>query len=220
MKNNIWDKYWENSSNHEWWEIPAPEVLEFISSQSHQTQPEVLDLGCGLGRHAIAFAMHGFHVTATDASQQAIDHLRKWVGELDLCISTQVCSMLEKPSGQSVFDIVLSYNVLYHGLKSQFSEAIEGVRDLLRTSGLFYFTCPSRKDGKYGFGECIAPHTYASTKSVTPGDIHYFADKANFEEMLTGFKIISLKLDEGYWDNKGEKQFFSNWQILAGKIDE
>jgi 2-polyprenyl-3-methyl-5-hydroxy-6-metoxy-1,4-benzoquinol methylase len=64
-KSNIWDKYWNNTNNHEWWERPAPEVIAFIESQSPESHPAVLDLGCGLGRHAIAFALYGFRVTAT-----------------------------------------------------------------------------------------------------------------------------------------------------------
>ena len=219
MKNNNWDKYWSNSSNHEWWERPAPEVVEFIESQSPESHPAVLDLGCGLGRHAIALAKQGFRVTATDASQQAIDHLQSWAEQLDLSIATYVCGMREQPFHGPSFDIVLSYNVIYHGRKSQFAEAIRGVWSLLKPSGLFFFTCPTRKDGKYGHGECVAPHTYASTKSVTPGDIHYFTDRTELDEILAGFVIRSIKADEGYWNNKGEKQFFSNWHVLAEKIE-
>ena len=189
-----------------------------LKLQSPESHPAVLDLGCGLGRHAIAFAKKGFRVTATEASQRAIDHLQSRAEQLDLSIATHVCSMLEQPFHQSLFDIVLSYNVIYHGRKSHFVEAIGRVWNLLKPSGLFYFTCPLRKDGKYGYGECIAPHTYASTKSVTPGDIHYFTDRTELCEMLTGFTICSIDLDEGYWNNKGEEQFFSNWQVLAQKV--
>ena len=128
--------------------------------------------------------------------------------------------MLEQPFIRSSFDVVLSYNVIYHGLKSQFAEAIMGVWNLLKPSGLFFFTCPTREDGKYGYGECIAPHTYALTKSVTPGDIHYFTDRTQLDEMLTGFTIRSIQVDEGYWNNKGEEQFFSNWHVLAEKIED
>ncbi len=220
MKNNIWDKYWSDETNHEWWERPAPEVIQFIESQSPESHPAVLDLGCGLGRHAIAFAKQGFRVTATDASQHAIDHLRDWAEKLDVAIATHVCSVLEQPFHPSSFDIVLSYNVIYHGRKSQFVEAIEEVRNLLKPSGLFFFTCPTRKDGKYGHGERVAPHTYASTMSVTPGDIHYFTDRTELNEILTGFTVRRIHLDEGYWDNKGQRQFFSNWHVLVEKTED
>jgi hypothetical protein len=50
---------------------------------------------------------------------------------------------------------------------------------------------------------------------VTPGDIHYFADSPVLDNLLSGFDVQSIRMEEGYWDNKGENQFFSNWHVLA-----
>jgi hypothetical protein len=91
------------------------------------------------------------------------------------------------------------------------------VQWLLRTNGLFYFTCPSRDDGKYGFGREVAPHTFLCEKSVTPGDIHYFADEADLKELLSGFVQVDRAKREGYWDNRGKRQFYSNWHVLVRK---
>ncbi|MEE8442139.1 MAG: methyltransferase domain-containing protein, partial [Dehalococcoidia bacterium] len=71
-RNQLWEAYWSGDDDHSWWRRPAPEVLEFIAAQSPEERPDVLDLGCGLGRHAVAFAQAGFSVTATDASESAI----------------------------------------------------------------------------------------------------------------------------------------------------
>jgi len=114
--NNIWDSYWGSEEDHAWWKRPTREVLEFIASQSPEERPNVLDLGCGLGRHAIAFAQAGFSVTATDASECAVGHLRKWAEELSLPIQTQVCDVLGDSFAKASFDIVLSYNVIYRWL--------------------------------------------------------------------------------------------------------
>lgn len=92
------------------------------------------------------------------------------------------------------------------------------MHSLLKRGGLFYFTCPRREDGKYGLGEQVAPHTFLCEKSVTPGDIHYFADEADLDELLSGFCQLSRKTTEGYWNNKGEEQFYSSWHILAEKV--
>ena len=92
------------------------------------------------------------------------------------------------------------------------------MRALLKPVGLFFFTCPTRRDGKYGYGEQEAPHTYRCTKSITPGDIHDFADEADLDELLIGFCQLSRQTGEGYWDNEGVRQFYSNWQIVAEKL--
>ena len=218
MTNNIWETYWGNPDTHDWWEKPAPEVLNLIRSLSPIEKPSVLDLGCGLGRHAIAFALAGFSVTATDASTTAIQHLNDWADSLHLTIETRVCDVLDNALPGKTFDIVLSYNVIYHGSRGQFSRALRHVHKRLKPKGILLFTCPSRQDGKYGSGEMIAPHTYRSPKSVTPGDIHYFTDEKDLDELLDGFQLIKRWKSEGYWDNRGEQQFYSNWHIRAEKV--
>jgi len=214
---DLWDNYWRDESQHARWERPTPEVLAFIATQSPQARPEVLDLGCGLGRHAIALAQAGFRVTAVDASAVAIAHLQAWAERLGLLLHTRVCDVLDEALPDGAFDMVLSYNVLYHGRRERFARAIARVRALLKSGGLFFFTCPTRQDGKYGYGEQVAPHTYLCTKSITPGDMHYFADEADLDEFLAGFRLLARNRDEGWWNNAGEQQFYSNWQVLAEK---
>jgi hypothetical protein len=115
------------------------------------------------------------------------------------------------------FDFILAYNVLYHGNKEQFSNSIGLISKWLKQNGLFFFTCPTRRDDKYGSGELVAPHTYTPLNSVHPGDIHYFANEADISDFLSRFATISTTVDEHYWDNDGIKQFSSYWQILAKK---
>jgi SAM-dependent methyltransferase len=212
---NQWEGYWADEEHHGSWERPAPEVIDLIGTQSPDERPDVLDLGCGLGRHAIVFAQAGFRVTATDRSETAVAHLRDWAGKLGLSLITKVCSVLDEIAPPASFDIVLSYNVIYHGRREEFAQAIAHVRALLRPGGLFFFTCPTREDGKYGYGEEVAPHTFRCTKSITPGDIHYFSDEADLDELLRGYRIVSQGRDEQYWDNEGVRQFGSNWLVLA-----
>ena len=215
MSGNRWETYWLDRANHDWWERPAPEIMELIATLSPEACPRVLDLGCGLGRHAVAFALAGFQVTATDQSTAAVAHLDGWAAGLGLAIRTQVCDLLDNGFAPESFDIVISYNVLYHGLREQFSRAIAHIYTLLAPGGLFFFTCPTRRDGKYGFGEQVAPHTYLCAQSVTPGDIHYFADEHDLDILLADYRLLSRSVEEGYWNNQGTPQFYSNWQILA-----
>jgi tellurite methyltransferase len=212
-----WEAYWRDDGNHAWWEKPAPEVLDLIRSLSPEHQPNVLDLGCGLGRHAIAFGLAGFSVTATDASAEAVKHLADWAGRLQLSIHTKVSDVLDGTLPSGFFDVVVSYNVLYHGTRDRFMARVERVGCLLKPKGVFFFTCPSREDGKYGFGGQIAPHTFKCEKSVAPGDVHYFADERALDEMLRGFDSIGRWKTEGYWDNRGSRQFYSNWNVLVAK---
>ena len=218
MTGTLWEEFWRRGEDIEWWETPAPDVLEFAGSCSPTTHPAVLDLGCGLGRHAIPLARRGFQVTATDSSPSAIGHLEEWAKRVGVSVSTRVCPMTEQGFPGQSFDVVLAYNVIYHGPRSQFIQAVAHVGSLLRPGGLFFFTSPTRQDGKYGRGRCVAPHTYVSPNAVIPGDMHYFADEDDFRDLPGGFKVLALRKDEGFWDNRGTRQFFSNWQVTARKL--
>ncbi len=219
MATELWEKYWDEDRNHEYWEKPSPQVLDFIRSLNPHTHPRVLDLGCGLGRHAIAFALAGFDVTVTDSSEAAIQHTQEWARNAELKIDAKVCDMAEQGFDENSFDVILSYNVIFHGYREDFVRAIAHVADLLRPGGLFYFTAHSRRDAKYGQGPCVAPHTYLSPNSITPGDMHYFVDEADIDEVLADFSILSRSLDEGHRDIKGQSQFYSNWTVIAERSD-
>ena len=213
-----WNRFWTTDSELEWWKRPAPEVLEVIASRSPAAYPRALDLGCGLGRHAIALAAAGFRVTALDSSQEAIGHLQEWAQALNLSVETRTASYLDAFAPDESFDLVISYNVIYHGVRAQFAQAVDRVRAALRPGGLFFFTCPTRRDGKYGFGEEIEPHAWLCARSMIPGDLHYFADEADLDDLLAGFRLLERRVDEGHWDNNGVQQFYSNWQVLAEKV--
>lgn len=172
----------------------------------------------GLGRHAVALARAGFNVTAADSSEEAVSHLADWAQALSLDIHVLVCDVLSDQLAKDSFDMILSYNVIYHGTRRQFAAAVDHVRELLKSGGLFYFTCPTRADGKYGFGTQVAPHTYQCEKSIIPGDMHYFADSADLDDLLAAFSVVEKHRHEGYWYHKGIRQFFSNWHCLAQKL--
>ena len=215
-KQQIWETYWAKEE-HVHWKEPAPEVLALIRAHSPSERPDVLDLGCGIGRHAIAFAQAGYRVTATDISRQALDRLEKSAAELGLSIVTKQCDMLNQGFPLESFDIIVSYNVIYRGAREDFAAVILEALNLLKPGGLFFFTCPTRDDANYGNGECVAPHTFRSEDSIAPGDTHYFADKSELTDLLMPFWLVLRKRNEGHCDNHGVQQFYSNWNIVAQK---
>ncbi|HZW03266.1 MAG TPA: class I SAM-dependent methyltransferase [Anaerolineaceae bacterium] len=213
-----WNQFWTTDSELAWWKRPAPEVEALIAALSPAAYPRALDLGCGLGRHSIALAAAGFRVTALDSSAEAVRHLQEWAAALGLTVAACTGSYLDVLAPAGSLDLVISYNVIYHGTRAQFARAIQNVQAALRPGGLFFFTCPTRRDGKYGFGEEIEPHAWRCARSMIPGDLHYFADEADLDALLAGFHRLERRVDEGEWDNNGRQQFFSNWQVLVEKL--
>ena len=210
---DFWDSAWKDGDDSEFWKTVAPEVVDLVRSQSPQDRPQVLDLGCGLGRNAMAFAQAGFHVSAVDLSSAAVSHAREWAQSLGLDVRTRVCDFLEDAFAPESFDIVLSYNVLYHTYREQVAQTIGNIRRWLRPRGIFYFTFPTRQDGQYGEGLELAPHTF----QIEPGHMHYYADEADLDQLLDGFRVLARGRRERHHDSNEATLFSSRWRVLAEK---
>lgn len=212
-----WDSHWREESQRRYWQQPADEIIRLKDSLDREKIRDILDLGCGIGRHAILFAESGFHVTAVDDSKNALDILRKKASEKQVNITRIENSYTDDIFPENSFDLVIAYNVLYHGHREGFDRSVGLVYRYLKPGGLFFFTCPTRQDAKYGSGEETAENTYKPLNSVHPGDIHYFADEDDITYFLRDFTGYVLDREEHYWDNEGIRQFSSNWLVLANK---
>ncbi len=216
MKNG-WDSYWGKDSNRGYWLEPDAAIIDLVEKLDKSKTRDVLDLGCGVGRYAILLAEAGYDVTAVDSSSEALSVLDQLVSEREIQVRTIKGNYSDDLFPEESFDLVLAYNVLYHGYRETFKEAVGRVYGWLRPGGLFFFTCPTRRDDRYGNGEKAAPHTYKPLNSIHPGDIHYFADESDISDFLQDFRDVSKTTREHYWDNNGVKQFSSYVQVLAGK---
>jgi len=212
-----WDSFWQDEANRGFWLEPDEAVVTLVNGLNRLKTRDVLDLGCGIGRHTRPFIDAGFQVTAVDISANALAALKHNLGE-EAKVRLICGNFTQDLFAPGSFDLVLSWNVLYHGTHDQFMQAGRLVHTWLRPDGLFFFTCPTRRDAKYGNGEEIAPHTYRPLNSIHPGDIHYFADERDISDILSGFILISRNVNEHYWNNQGTQQFSSYWRILAKRI--
>jgi tellurite methyltransferase len=160
-----WNSYWESESNLDYWLEPDQAVVGLVKQLDRSKVSEVLDLGCGVGRHTLSFARAGFSVTAADISDSALAVVRKRSGD-DKRVRIVKGAYSEDLFPAASFDLTLAWNVLYHGSRDDFKRATGLIRRWLRPNGLLFFTCPSRRDAKYGNGEEVAPNTQMRSTSV------------------------------------------------------
>jgi len=212
-RRDFWETSWRKEDLHGFWSQADPEVASLLESLPAGTQRDVLDLGCGIGRHALLFSRAGHRVTAVDMSETALDHVRSLASKLGLRIEARQARFHENVFGPETFDVVLAVNVLYHGLPLELTQATAHIRNWLRPEGLLYFTCPTLKDGEYGRGTRLAPHTF----EFEPGHIHCNAAWEDLTSLLDGFSVVSRKVRDHQWRKDGVIRSSSRWQVLARK---
>ncbi len=210
----FWDAAWSRHKEQDFWKQVSPDVVQLIESQSPEVRPTVLDLGCGLGRNAIAFAQAGFRVYAADLSTKGAAYLQGWAQRLELAVSALICDFASDVFLPESFDIVVSVNVLYHGHQSQLERAITNVGRWLKPDGIFYFTCPDSQDGDTRKGKEVARRTF----ELEPGHVHCCVDEEDLDRLLTGLSELSRNRRDHRWqDEGGSPHSSSRWQVLVKK---
>src|SRR5580704_15378834 len=63
-----WDKRWTTAEGRVDWLDPDPDVMALLPELKERGVRTALDLGCGVGRHALFLAEHGLAVEAIDGS--------------------------------------------------------------------------------------------------------------------------------------------------------
>ena len=117
---------------------PLP-VIEWIARE--QRPGSALDLACGLGRHALLLASHGWTVDALDSSAVAIARLREFAAQRDLNVRAAVQD-LESPDfaiPAEKYDLICDCFYLQRSL-------ITRIQIGTRVGGLAAFALPMHDD--------------------------------------------------------------------------
>ena len=145
-----WD-WKENKDNY--WLIPDNDVYYLSEHFKQKGFKKILDLGVGLGRHSIFFAQKGFDVSGIDISEYAVNRLKEISDKNNLNIDVRQANMLKLPFDDNSFDVVFSYNVIYHTDTKGFDTVLSEIKRVLRSGGEFYFTMISKNSWTFSSPE-------------------------------------------------------------------
>jgi SAM-dependent methyltransferase len=212
-----WDKRWQTEAGRADWLTPEADVMDLAHQLSQQvSQPgsiRVLDLGCGVGRHALQFAQLGFETYAIDGSTAGLEFARNAVAKAGLTLEFTQGSILSLPYADTYFDYVLAFNVIYHGDRSVVSQAIAEIYRVLQPGGIFQGTLLSKRHYKYGLGEEIAPHTFVIPDDGDKDHPHFYCNALELCHLFEGFEPLKLV------DQEHEQPRSWHWHLIAEKIE-
>jgi SAM-dependent methyltransferase len=214
-----WDLRWATTEGRAEWLMPDPDVAEVAEELAARPDPvRALDLGCGVGRHALLFARLGLDTTAIDLAEQGIAEVRRNAEAEDLTIRTLAAPMTELPFPDGAFDYVLAFNVIYHGDPSIVRNTFAEIRRVLAPGGTFQGTMLSKRNAGFGVGTEVAPNTFVREATAADGDDsdkshpHFYCNAAELTELLAGFELMSLR------DVAQKKPGAWHWQFVAERL--
>ncbi|MEM9426439.1 MAG: class I SAM-dependent methyltransferase [Pseudomonadota bacterium] len=205
----FWADTWADQAKRAKWETPDERIAHFAQQLSPNSR--VLDLGCGVGRHALMYAAAGHQVDALDAAQEGLDELQKTAGVADLSVQTHLAGMDSLPFADGSFDHVLSFNVIYHADEDIISKTIGEIRRVLRHGGTYQGTMLTHRglamtQAELPGGREISRNTWVFDDDE--GDKrhpHHFCRASDIVRLFQGFEVLLLEDElidpkhDGHW---------------------
>lgn len=209
-----WNAEWQRADGSSPWAQAEPWVTEHAATLAPGSR--ILDLGAGIGRHALAFARAGHQVTALDAAGAAVAATSAAAFAQGLTIDCVEAPMTALPFQDASFDHVLSWNVIYHGDEAIGRRTLAEVARVLRPGGSFMATMLSARrlpvEQAKAQGREISRNTWVFDG---PGDKvhpHYFCTASELLSLLWGFEVFTL------YDRPHEKPGSWHWHFLAERL--
>ena len=203
-----WNKIWNNLEKGSKWLVPEPEVERW--AKGLKAGSAILDLGAGVGRHALALNSAGFDVAALDAAPGGLAEINRAGPEVE----TKLGRMDQLPFTDACFDHVLSWNVIYHGDETVVLNTISEVRRVLKPGGTFLLTMLSKRrlwlDRKNLKGPReISNNTWVfdenNSDKIHP---HYYCNAIEMLCLFQGFEVLWLE------DREHETPGSWHWHLI------
>jgi len=179
---------------------------------------DVLDLGCGTGRHSLLLGGFGFRVEALDASSEALKILSKKADEAGLTnIRTVQGQMQALPYAESVFDAVVCTWAMGHGLLSDSEQAVAEIYRVLRPGGIVITDFMSTEDSSYGHGEELELNTFVGSVKGEEHIPHHYFQYGELERIFTRFTSVSIRPVEYCCGSSSDRHVIRAYDVRAQK---
>jgi len=209
---DAWDKRWATDTGRADWLEPHPAVVALLPELKTRAAATALDLGCGVGRHALLLAEAGFAVEAFDGSPTGLGVLRDAAAARGLSIGFNHGNADALPYPDGAFDFVLSWNVIYHGTLGDAGARIAEIWRVLKPGGLYQGTMLPTRNSNYGIGRRVAPDTFVVDGGEERGHPHFYCDAPVLVSLFSGFELLSLS------QTQQKKPGSWHWNIVAERL--
>ncbi len=210
-----WNTEWANIKAGSKWLQPEEDVMAWAKTLPPGAR--ILDLGAGVGRHALWLADQGFDVTAFDAAQAGLAAIEgaQLAGRGPVrCVQGR---MDDLPFADGSFDHVLSWNVIYHSDEEVLLRTIDEIRRVLQPAGTYLGTMLSKRRLPYELakytGREISHNAWVfdapGTDKIHP---HYFCAAAELLALFDGFEPLQIK------DCPHEAPGSWHWHVVMEKL--
>ncbi|MEO1556087.1 MAG: class I SAM-dependent methyltransferase [Pseudomonadota bacterium] len=203
-----WSKIWDGIEEGSKWLTPERDVKRWAETLAPGAT--ILDLGAGVGRHALALQAAGFELTALDAAPEGLAEIEK----AGTGVKTKLGRMDDLPFEDDAFDHVLSWNVIYHGDETVLLNTIAEVRRVLKPGGTFMLTMLSKRRLWIDREKLNGPQEISRNTWVFDEDgsdkrhPHYYCSAVEMLALFQGFEVMWME------DREHERPGSWHWHLI------
>jgi SAM-dependent methyltransferase len=196
---------------------PQDEVVRWAFSSfapDRRKSMDVLDLGCGGGRHAVFLAREGFKTKASDQSSVGVEAAEKWSKAEGLDIEYSVCEATNLVYDDGAFDAVLCFGVLCYLDFDNLKKAVGEIRRVMRPGAKALVMTRTDRDFRANHAEKTGPATYiigSDGSAEYPalaevGMLHCFLSEADVRSAFVEFSELeinrsAISVNDGAYSN-------------------
>ena len=204
-----WNDTWQTEEGRVFWLEPDPYVAALLPRFKKEGMRKVLDLGFGLGRHAVLFAKERFEVHGIDSSPSGLDYAAQWGARENIALELEIGEMTHLPFDGNFFDLVIAWNVIYHGTADYVRQTIGEIERCLKPKGYLLCTLISTRNSKCGLGEEIERGTFVILEDAEKSHPHHYFDREEVVRYLNCFELLECEDIEQFGPGS------HHWHILA-----
>ena len=204
-----WDDSWKTKEGRARWLNPDPFIVSKIPKFKKEKIQKVLDLGSGVGRHTILFTKEGFDVYGIDPSPSGFKYALNWFRKEKLSPKLILGEMSNLPFKNDSFDLIVAWNVIYHGTAEIIDKTVNEITRCLRKNGYFLYTLISTKHNKFGRGREIEKYTFVLDTEREKSYPHHYFNEEEITQFFDGFIHLTCEDKEQFYPG------LFHWHLLS-----
>jgi ubiquinone/menaquinone biosynthesis C-methylase UbiE len=205
----LWEKEWDKIYK-QYGEVQSeilPTVILSVEIFNEYKCINIMDLGCGTGRHTIFLAQNNFNVLAVDISETGLDTTKTKANNLVLNnIKYMQSDMRNIPLDENTLDGILCVWTTGHGKLNDVEKNVNEIYRILKPNGVVIIDYVSTEDEHYGKGEEIEKNTFLNNMEGEENIPHHYSTKMEIEYLYKKFNEIKIEPINYYYGNNNENK--------------
>lgn len=212
-----WDKIYKDQGEVQFGVLPTVRVA--IDLFKRNDCRNVMDLGCGTGRHSIYLAQQGFKVYATDISETGLEITKSKAEKLNLSnIEFKQHDMRDISFANNSFDGILCVWTTGHGTLEDSRKNVNEIYRVLKPNGVVVIDYVSKDDKNYCKGIEIEKDTFINNVEGEENIPHHYSTIEELKKLYSKFSHAEIKpIDYHFNDSNGGKHTIKAFVVISIK---